>query len=242
MTIKEIIQRVQSLYSKGVQSDDSRLSARHIYSKILTARAKLITQKINKRQKVSQWTYQTLNCVELIKAEPYECPCLPSIGCTILRTKEELPKPLTGLLDGHVIQSVTSLEGSLLFSETSWETKKYKKGSKYTANKPDFFIRNNYLYITSKGAPKSIAITGLFEDPIEVEDYPGICKEEKCEEGTPENNCPECMSYLDKELPIDKDMIETLIEIAVQELISVFSQSKEDMSNNTSDTLKEESK
>ena len=35
MKIKEIIQRVQSLYSKGVQSDDTRLSDRHIYNKMV---------------------------------------------------------------------------------------------------------------------------------------------------------------------------------------------------------------
>ena len=243
MKISEIIQRVQSLYSKGVQSDDTRLSARHIYSKILTARARLITQKVNKRQKVSQWNFQTLNCVELIKAEPYECPCLPAIGCVILRTKEPLPNPLTGLNDGHMLQSVTSLEGSIIFSETNWVDKKYKKGNKYTANKPDYFIRNNYLYITTKKGPKAISITGLFEDPLEAESYPGICGTgEGCRESTPQDDCPDCVSPLDKSLPIDKDMIGTLVEITAQELISMFSQGREDLSNDSIDTLKQESK
>jgi len=242
MIINKMIQRVQSLYSKGVQSDDTRLSKRHIYSKLITSRAKLFTQKLNKRQKISQWNWQTLNCVELIKAEPYECPCLPSIGCVILRTKEPLPKPLTGILDGHAIQSVTSLEGSILFSETTWEDKKYKKGSKYTANKPDFYIRDNYLFITTKKGPKAITITGLFDDPLVADTYPRICGDSKCEESTPENICPECESPLDKDFPIDNEMAETIVDMAVQELIGVFNQGREDVSNNTRDTLKEESK
>lgn len=242
MIITNIIQRVQSLYSKGVQSDDSRLSKRHIYSKILTSRARLFTQKLNKRQKISQWNWQTLNCVELIKAEPYECPCLPSIGCVILRTKEPLPKPITGILDGHAIQSVTSLEGSIIFSETTWEAKKYKKGSKFTADKPDYYIRDNYLYITTKKGPKAITITGLFDDPLIADSYPSICEETGCKESTPENICPECVSPLDKELPVDNEMVETIIDMAAQELIGVFNQNREDITNNTRDNIKEETK
>ena len=53
MLIKEIVQRIQSLYSKGVQSDDSRLSDRHIYNKMITVRSKLISQQHNKKQKIS---------------------------------------------------------------------------------------------------------------------------------------------------------------------------------------------
>lgn len=242
MIIGEAIQRVQSLYSKGVQSDDTRLSRRHIYSVLLSIRNLLFVQKANKRQPISQWNYQTINCVELIKAEPYECPCLPSIGCVILRTKEPLPKPLTGLINGHLIQSVTSLDGSIIYSPTTWEDKKYKKGSKYTANKPDYYIRDNYLYITTKKGPKAITITGIFEDPVEVKNYPSICEDKGCGESTPEDNCPDCQSPLEIDLPIDKDMAKTWIEMAAQELLSMFSQGREDVSNNTRDSLKEESK
>ena len=242
MIIKEIIQRVQSLYSKGVQSDDTSLAKRQIYSKILTARARLITQKFNKRQKVSQWSYQTIDCIELIKAQPYECPCLPAVGCTILRTKLELPVPLTGTLDGHMLQSVTSLEGSVVFSETTWKNKKYAVGSKYTSAKPDFYIRNNYLYVTVKGAPKVVSITGLFEDPLEADKYPTICGAEACVEDTEgevevNDHCPECISPLDLDLPIDKSMVETLIEMAANELIAVFSQGREDITNDSKDSV-----
>ena len=99
MKIGEIVQRVQSLYSKGVHSDDSRLSARHIYNKLLTVRARLISQEAKKKQKISQWNYQTISCIELIKVPAHECPCLPPIGCDMLRSKYKLPKPLSGLSD-----------------------------------------------------------------------------------------------------------------------------------------------
>lgn len=228
MKIGEIIQRIQSIYSKGVQSDDSRLTARHIYNKMLTVRAKLIKQQANKKQKISQWNYQTLPCVELVKASAHECPCLPPIGCKILRTKHPIPKPITDL-SKHLIQSVTSIDGSVVYSETSWVEKKYKNSNKYTANKPDYFIKDGYLYITHLKGAEVISIAGVFEDPIEVENFPSYCENDI---GTYDD----CNSPLEKEFPIDNDMIDTLIEITTRELPMLFSQNIEDLTNDSKDS------
>lgn len=65
MLIKEVIQRIQALYSKGVKSDDSRLSSRHIYSKLKSTRGRLLYEKVNKRQFIASINYQVLACVEL---------------------------------------------------------------------------------------------------------------------------------------------------------------------------------
>lgn len=233
MKIKEIIQRIQSLYSKGVQSDDVTLSDRHVYNKMVTVRSKLISQEAKKKQKVNQWSYQTLNCVELIKAPVHECPCMPPIGCDILRTKHPIPKPLTDL-NSHLIQSVTTIDGRIVFSEIGWIEKKYKADSKYTANKPDYYIRNNYLYITHRSGIKLITITGLFDDPLVASSFPSYCPE--C------TDCHDCESLLDKEFPIDNDMIDTLIDICKEELIGQFSQTIGDLTNNSSDNIPENSK
>ena len=237
MTVGEIIQRIQSMYSKGVQSDDSRLTARHIYNKIVTVRAKLVSEKSKKKQKISQWNYQTLPCVELEIAPIHECPCIPPAGCKILKTKYPLPKPLTNL-NAHLIQSVTSLDGSIVYSEIGWTEKKYKSFNKYTADKPDYFIRNNYLYITHKNGPKIITITGLFEDPLEVESYPSYCPSDDCKGG----ECNDCVSPLDKEFPIDDDLLDTLVEMSFNELIILFNQNIEDLTNDSKDNLVEPSK
>ena len=54
MKIGEIVTRVQSLYSKGVASDDSRLSNRLIYNKMLTVRSRLIVEQAKKKQRISR--------------------------------------------------------------------------------------------------------------------------------------------------------------------------------------------
>lgn len=226
MITSEIIQRVQSLYSKGVQSDDSRLTPRHIYNKLLTVRSKLVSQKAKKHQKINQWNYQTIPCVEMIKAQKYECPCIPPLGCDIYRSKEKLPKPLTNL-QTHLLDSVTTIDGSIVYNEIGWVEAKYKSSNRYTSNKPDYFIRNEYLYVIQKKGASVIAVTGLFEDPYEVYIFPSVCDD--CEE------CNTCSSPLDLEFPIDDDMIDTLIEMSLQELVIGFSQSREDITNDASD-------
>lgn len=235
MKIAEILTRIQSLYSKGVSSDDTRLEDRYIYNKAVTVRSKLISQEANKKQKINQWNYQTLNCVELIEAEKHECPCIVGYGCTILRSKYKIPKPLTGL-NAHLIQSVSTIDGSITFAETTWNVKKYKKGSKYTSNKPDYYIRNGYLYLTVNKSIALISITYLLDDPLEGYIFDSYCKNESCLE------CIDCESYLEKEFPISNDLLDTLIDMCKEELISQFSQMIEDKTNNTSDSLIEQSK
>jgi len=241
MVLRELIQRVQSLYSKGVHSDDTRLSDRHIYSKLLSLRSKLISDKVKKKQKLTQWSYQTLPCVQLTKAFPYECPCLPSVGCEVLKTTIKLPDVLTSY-SKHLIQSVTSLDGSIEYSESSWEAQKYKSSSRYTSDKADYYIRDNYLYITHKSGPKVVSVTALFENPISALQYPSYCceKGDDCEDTSP---CKEsCWSPLDLEFPIELSLVDVLIDLAVKELIFTFNQGIEDLTNDSKDNITESSK
>ena len=53
-TIGEILERIQSAYSKGVRSTSSRLSSRLSYSKYKSVRKMLVAQQIKKKQKISE--------------------------------------------------------------------------------------------------------------------------------------------------------------------------------------------
>lgn len=150
----------------------------------------------------------------------------------MLRTKHPLPKPLSNY-DNHLIQSVTSVDGNVVFSETTWTSKKYKAYNKYTAYKPDWFFRNGHLYVTYRNGPKVISVTGLFEDPHEALKYPAECK-------TSRNY--QCMSPLDMEFPIDTSLVEPLIELSVNELLVMFSQAIEDVTNDSKDSAIEQTK
>ena len=232
MKIGEAIQEVLTLYNKGAGSDDSRLPPRYVYNVLRGLRNMLLSEKVRKRYKISQWNYQTLPCVELVKAHPSECPCIPPVGCEILKTKYPIPKLLTSY-DAHMMQSVTTLDGETIFDEISWKDKKNKKGSKYTANKPDYFWRMDHLFITHKSKIKSITMIGLFEDPVEVEKFPSFC---------PCVDCEDCDDIFDKEFPFDEDAMPRLISMAVEKILPSFNQAIEDTTNDGRDTPVEQSK
>lgn len=226
VTVGEGIQRIQSLYSRGVQSISSRLTARHIYSALTSARSTILRQQFNKNQFISSWSYQTLPCVELIKAPISECPCAPRAGCVILRSKYPLPKSVTGI-SKSMIKSVTSLDGSQIYVETSFESNKYSgKGDKYTNTKPSYYIRSGFLYIIGVTELKAITITALFEDPVEAASYASVCEE-----------CPDCAckDVMEQDFFIDREQLTGIVQIASQEVIGIMKQMQEDRNNNAAD-------
>lgn len=233
MSIAEMIQRVQSAYSKGVHSDDSRLTNRHIYNVLISVRQMLISQQVKKKQKISDWNYSILPCVELIEVPSHECSCLADLGCAIIRTKYPLPKPLTDL-NIHLISWIFSIDHTVKIEESTREDFLYVKGNKYTSRALKYILENGHAYFPVKGNPGVVAIKLLAEDPVLAYEYPSLCGDCK--------DCEDCSSILDKDFPIDGDMVKPLIDITAAELLEVFAKGVEDQSNNTADSPKEQSK
>jgi hypothetical protein len=78
-------------------------------------------------------------------------------------------------------------------------------------------------------------MTGLWEDPLEALAFASYCDD-------PNDTDIDCEGPLDKNFPIDLDMVDTLVEICVKELIGVFNQSIEDRSNDGNDSPTEQTK
>jgi len=224
MIIGEIIQRIQSLYSSGVESDDTRITSRHIWNKLKTVRSRVLSQKLGANEKIGEANYQTLPCVELIPVEQHECPCLPPIGCEILRTKYKVPTILTSN-SNYGIYHVTSLDGETVFSEITWVWKKYRSHSKYTSKKPDFFFKDGYMYVTVLKRIKAVIITALFDDPIEAYRFENYC-----------GNLYDCTSNYDFDLPLEYKFIDNTISLSVQELVEIPLKVPEDITNDTRDS------
>ena len=229
MIIREIIQRVLSAYSKGVSSDDVRLTKRHIYNKLLTTRALLLSREVNKKRKLSAWNYSTLPCVEIVEiTSNEECPCIPDVGCSVYRSKHKLPKPIVSL-SSYMIKGVysTDAQRSIKFTEVSVNQSKYTKGGKYSSNNNKYMLHNGYIYIISKVAPIAVSIDLLVEDIMEAYNFINYCN----------NNTVDCADkILEKEFPIDGYLLEPLIQITIDELISGFSKSLQDSLNNSQDS------
>lgn len=231
MLIAEITERIQSLYSRGVSSDESRLSDRHVYNKALTVRMQLLSQQLKKKQRLSDWNYTILPCVELIKVPSHECACLGDLGCDVYRTKFKIPRVMTDS-NRHYIEYVMSVDNGLRIEETTRQGVMYLKGNKYTGVKPKYLFENGYLYFPLKKSPGIVKIKLLAEDPLEAHHYPSFCEE--CQE------CIDCLPTYDHTFDIDGDLIEPLIDICVQEIIVIFGQKKEDRVSNSKDLQRPE--
>lgn len=210
VTIGEIIQRVQSKITGGVQEDSLRLTHRHIYSMLVSGRETLISQKSSKKQKLSEWNYQTLPFVELEEVSEGECRALGLIGCTVLRSKYKLPRPVLNL-SSNIISEVSSIDNSVVFSPTTKESARFLSGKKYTANMPRYFMLDGYIYITYLSRLKVIKITGVFVDPLEAHNFPKFC--EDCDD------CPDCESNQEKLFHVDNQFATVLVNFVFNELL-----------------------
>lgn len=216
---REAIEQVQSLYSKGVKSKDSRLSSAYIYSVLIKNRATILKQQINKGQEVSQWSYQQLRAIELEETQRQNS------GIVLLRTKYKLPTPILGIGD-KTIDSITDIDGGLIFDKTTYKGFKYDSGKKYTSNKPSFYLLEQRAYINYKSKLKGVTAYGLFYNPIEAAIFPSL--DSDCEE------CA-CKDYSEFEFPLDGDTLNTVVKMTVNELVVMFMQMKEDRNNDAMD-------
>jgi hypothetical protein len=234
MLIGEAVSRIKHLHNKGVESFDSRLSNRFIYSKLKTVRERLLSQEIKKKQVVSEWSYQTIPCVEMIIAPSHECPCIPSEGCEILKSKHKIPQIFTDD-NKHIIKSVSKIVGTgsnftdIEFSETTWMKVKYNGGNKFAKTPNSFYIHNEYLYIINNKKLEVITMVALFNDPIEAENFATILS--YCP-----SNVNACKSYLDFDMHLDGKLDEALIQLTAEEIIYVYAQMKDDTRNDNDDS------
>lgn len=229
MTLRKLLDRVQHLYSKGIQSQSSRLRDRYVYSIFSTNRSKVLEEKKNKKQSLSQGDYQTIPCLKLIQAPLAECiPLSISKDCNLWRTEEKIPNIISSK-DGHMIQSVTSLDNSVRYSSTTWEDLKYKLENKYTGSNPMYFIFNDYLWIKRNNCEEYITLTAIFDDFIKVHDLIA-------------SSSSVCVFYKEKEVPLVGRALEAAIQLTINEAVARFSSSVEDQSTNALDNVTLESK
>jgi len=235
MILEELIQKVQSLYSKGAQSRASRLTPRHIYGKMLTVRAKIFVQKINKKQLISNWDYQTLPCVEFIKVSVHECPCLPANfpmnRCGIYRSKHKIPRILTAH-GRHMIKSLSTVDGATHYPGITFEEQAYRAYSKYTGTLSSYYVKDGYIWLTYNRMEDNnnnnltvLTLDALFQDPMEAANFESYCI---TQDG-------DCLGALEQDFPIDYADVELIVNMTVQELLGVFVNNREDITNNSID-------
>lgn len=216
------------MYSKGVKSDDSRLSDRHIYSMLNSARSLLNYRKLRDNRKLTDNSYTKINCIELEEVSIIECPCVPVESCKVIRTKDKLD--IFSYNGMPVIEWVYNSDYSLKFEPSSRNSYKASSGNKYvTSSAYKYIYENGYLYLYGKKLPKKYITARLVLNEVYQE---SICNKnlEDVE------NSDLCKSIYDYEFKIDEDLIDPVIDIVNKKVLSLFSVQIEDQTNNNEDT------
>ena len=223
MKNKELIQRVLSSIYSGVHDDENRITSRHIYSIAKGFRDRILSLQINKKQDVAAHNYQILPCVELIEVPIELCPCAPPSGCTILRSKYEIPETIDSIYGNGIVQVMTLNRKKI--TPTKSESIMYVSDNKYTNKSLKYFLEDKYLYIVSPVVIKMVTVQGLFSDTIGAESFPNAC--DTCEDCN-----GSCQDFLELDFPIDADLEAPLLEMVKAEILSSARKTEQDGEQN----------
>ena len=119
--------------------------------------------------------FKAMPYVELIEVDKVDAGCYGVYsGCYFKRTKEKLPELLTGI-QGPIIRTVSSVDGSIeLFRTDPGTFSSMTKSTTFKYNKKQYFwFLDGYLYFPNL-AWDAVKIEAIFENDVET------CDSDKC--------------------------------------------------------------
>lgn len=209
-------------------SDDSELSNEYILYLLNIKRAKYLKQRIDQLgRSYNNRVLQTL-CLETEEVSINECGL--DFDCeTIIRTKKPLPQ-LLQLSTKDALQRVSPSDKlSIKFNLINRERATGYMNSPFNNKIKAFLHDDNHIYLIGNPMPlllECISVTGVFEDPTELENYSNCCG---CNLET-----SKCFDYDTTEYPIQIDLLDIIRTDVIQE-IAKLKQIKEEQSNNSND-------
>lgn len=223
MKISNVISQIK--IDNKVSSDDSMLTDRFIWSKVISKTLLFIKQKNDKfNLNNNNFLYSTLDCVEMEMVDSINC-CKEIPNCQILRSKERLPKIAESNL-ASVIKGIYNLEGSERIDFISLNDVVRLSKSKYKPKGIKAFIKDEYLFIPFRKTPKAVAIEAYFEDPMEVYTM-NSCKEKEF-----------CMNYQDLEWRCPSDLQAIVIQEVNKDIFTFHNRLVADENTNKNEQSK----
>lgn len=223
MTTGELIARVKALYSAGPSSDDRRLSDRHIYSMLRSARAMLLQREANKKRRLSSWSRQVLACICMEQVDRNECPCSVPSGCLVNKSVLPLPEAVSGMLGEH-LYDVGPLDWSQRWTASTTSAIAYVGGNKYTGKQTYWFVADGHLYVVRDKPVKWARAVGVFVDPVATAAY----GQQQC---SPGGSVVCAAPAWEVDFPIDPHLVEMLVQMAYEQLVVWMHKMQQDVEN-----------
>lgn len=224
-TKSQIVYDVKELLKK--YSDDVEYDDRHILYIYNLKRAKFLRQLLD--DKTRNFDNILIQSVCLSFEEVDKGLCGLKVGCTIMKSKQPLPK----LLEVRNRSTLISIQPSVMLSKTfkvvSWEQASYILDKPYSNSIYVVQDSEGYLYLISKNNEhrliECLYLRCIFEDPTELEDYFDCCGCDK-----PKNCFDEDATY-----PAQSFLIDLIRDEIIKLFIGSKEQIQEDNDNNSTD-------
>lgn len=213
-----------SLDKSGYHPDELPWSNKYLIYKMLEVRAGAMEVALDAGKGISEFSLQTLPCVEMVEMDRSECPCAPASGCYWLKSKEPLPRPVR----------ITSVTGTVANSENprftfiKWDRFQYVPKSRNVSTRNGRFwtIRDTgsegaYLYLYGDRFLELVSVSGIWENPMHAEAFAS------CGEVDLGAKC----NPLDVDFYTDASMRDRIVDITWQKLLPVRAAAGEDMKN-----------
>lgn len=224
--IAEIVYDVREALKE--YSDDSNIDDRYILFLYNIKRDKYLRQDMNDYGKSVDVSVLQTFCESLIEVSTNECDVDTSCSL-LLRTKNRIPKPL----DLHTKPAITKIKPvtriGLPFTFTTKERIPYLTGSKFSKGIYGFLDTDGYIYFLSKSdisLLECVSITGVFSNPMELENYSTCCD---CNEPS------KCFDEETTEYPLPNRYVDVIRMEIINELAGL-DKIKEDTTNDAEDT------
>jgi hypothetical protein len=222
-TLNEIAYDLLSIVRPQL-SDDTDISLDQIKFWVNNQRALWIKREMDRNRAIDDDIQQVI-CAELEVADASDC-CDVQTGCSILRTKEEIPNPIE-LHNKPAITRVGNVNKlSRPFSFVDYSRVPYVGNGKFNKDNIFTFLHNSRIYVISNSpfiAPmQNIVIRGVFEDPREVANFTD------CDNGKP------CYSD-DQEYPIKSWMLPQMKDMVLKNNLLITAQAEQQSADESND-------
>lgn len=231
MKINKIVFDIRERLS--LYQDDSNITNEYLIYLIGIYREKMLKNEMNNYQTIVSPLNTQSFCMPLEEVSAFTCGM--ELDCeTIVRTKFPIPNPIK-YLGGVGITAVRLADRrSKPLAKIDREAVPYFLHAKFRNGIYYFIDSDMHLYFLSKNDCINfipcVYITGIFSDPLELEDFNFECVD--CNEG---ETTPKCYDPLESDYPLTGDLVTDVVGL-IQEMLTSSLNISEDKHNNADDT------
>lgn len=205
--------------------DDTKFSDRYIIYLYNLKRSKYLRNDANNLQKLNDNSILQKFCIGMEEVSVNECG-LEYDCTTIVRSTMVIPKPLELHLKSAITEVKPSVKITKPFNFVNKERAVWSQYSPFGETIYAFLDTDMYIYLISKNENAKlidcITVTGIFEDPLDLQNYKNCCN---CDDETP------CFDENESDYPLQSHHIDSIRSEIIQTLIGSLNIPKDNIND-----------